>query len=264
MIEIPDSYLARRNPVLKLGVLLALSLMLTSIFDPVTPALFFLLGVVAARLLGKVRLTRLLRALAPVMAAALGILIANFLFGRVRPGDEILVRLGPFVVSQYRLLIGGSIAVRILAFASLSLCFALTTEPSAFLLSLVHQLRLSYRFAFGVLAGYRIVPILQMEYQYIRDAQRARGLSGGGGPVAALWRIRRYAIPLMAGGVRRASRIAQAMDARAFGAYPQRTYRRTLVVDGGDWLFLIACFGLAATLLAVLTSFGIARFGVGV
>ncbi len=195
MNETADSYLARRNPVVKLGVLLLLSLMLTVIFDPVTPSVFALMGVLAAWRLGGVGLARLLKTMAPMLAAAVGIMVANLLFGREVAGDAVLGSWGPFTVTQSRLMMGGSIALRVLAFSALSLSFVFTTEPGAFVLSLVQQLRLNYRVAFGVLVGYRMMPLLQSEYQNIRAAQRARGMAEGRGPVAWLQRTRRYAIP---------------------------------------------------------------------
>ncbi len=264
MNETADSYLARRNPVVKLGVLLLLSLMLTVIFDPVTPSVFALLGLLAAWRLGGVGLARLLKTMAPMLAAAVGIMVANLLFGREVAGDAVLGSWGPFTVTQSRLMMGGSIALRVLAFSALSLSFVFTTEPGAFVLSLVQQLRLNYRVAFGVLVGYRMMPLLQSEYQNIRAAQRARGMAEGRGPVAWLQRTRRYAIPLLAGAVRRAGRVALAMDARGFGASPQRTYLRRLRVEAADWVFAAGAVALGVGTVVMLTVFGVTRFGVGV
>jgi energy-coupling factor transport system permease protein len=264
MNEIVDSFLARRNPVVKLGVLLVLSLSLTVIFDPVTPAVFALLGLLAAWGLGGVRPLRLVRAMAPLLAAAAGIMMANLLFGREVAGDVVLGSWGPFTVTEARLMVGGSIALRVLAFAALSLSFVFTTEPGLFVLSLVQQLRFNYRVAFGVLVGYRMLPLLQSEYQHIRAAQRARGMAEGRGPVAWFQRMRRYAVPLLAGAVRRAGRVALAMDARAFGAFPERTYRRRVRVGPADWAFAVGAVGLGAAVVTVLTALGVTRFGVGV
>ena len=263
MIDVPNSYLARRNPVLKLGVLLALSLSLTSFFDPVTPAAFAVLAVVATCLLGRVRLVRIARALVPVTCAGAGIILANLLFGRGTPDDRVLAELGPLTLSEGRLLLGTSIAVRIVAFAALSLCFVFTTDPGAFLLSLIQQLHLNYRIAFGVLVAYRMLPLLQSEYRHIRDAQRARGLTQDRGPLD-LRELRRYAVPLMAGAVRRASRVALAMDARAFGAFPLRTFRQRLRVTRADWAFALGAVVAGVMLVGVLYAAGITRFGVGV
>ena len=264
MNEIPASFLKQRNPVVKLGVLLLLSLSLTTIFDPVTPAVFAVMGFLATWVLGGIHPGRLLRTLVPVGIAGIGILVANTLFGRGLPNDTVLAAWGPFTVTDGRLMIGGSVAVRLLAFASLSLCFALTTEPGDFILSLIQQLRLNYRVAYGVLVGYRMLSLLQSEYHHIRAAQRARGLVEGRGLVAAVRRFRRYAVPLLAGAVRRAGRVALAMDARAFGAYPQRTYRLRLGVGWRDWAFAGGAVALGATAVLTLSALEVTRFGVGI
>ncbi len=264
MNEIAESFLSHRNPVVKLAVVLALSLSLTVIFDPVTPAAFAAVGLAAAWALGGVKPGRMLRALAPVAMAGVGIMAANLLFGRGTPNDELLAAWGPFTITEGRLFLGGSIAVRVLAFAALSLCFALTTEPGDFILSLVQQLRLNYRVAFGVLVGYRMLPLLQSEYQHIRSAQRARGYTEGRGPAAWWRRVRRYSLPLLAGAVRRAGRVALAMDARAFGAFPDRTYRRRLRVGRADVLFAVGAISAGGAIVVVLSILGITRFGVGV
>jgi energy-coupling factor transporter transmembrane protein EcfT len=54
------------------------------------------------------------------------------------------------------------------------------------------------------------------------------------------------------------------MDARGFGAFPERSYRRRMRVSGQDWLFLSATVALTAGLIVLLDVAGLARFGVGV
>lgn len=89
-------------------------------------------------------------------------------------------------------------------------------------------------------------------------------MAEGRGPVAWLQRTRRYAIPLLAGAVRRAGRVALAMDARGFGASPQRTYLRRLRVEAADWVFAAGAVALGVGTVVMLTVFGVTRFGVGV
>jgi energy-coupling factor transport system permease protein len=72
--------------------------------------------------------------------------------------------------------------------------------------------------------------------------------------------VRRYAIPLLAGGVRKAGRVAIAMDARAFGALPSRTYRRRMTVGRRDAIFLCAVVFVTALVIAGLYVIGVARF----
>jgi energy-coupling factor transport system permease protein len=110
--------------------------------------------------------------------------------------------------------------------------------------------------------GYRMLPLLQSDYRIVRAAQRVRGAKEGRGPLCSLGRFRRNVLPLLAGSVRRAGRVAIAMDARAFGAFSDRTYRETMSVNRGDWLFLAAVVLVLAVLLAGLWLLGIARFAI--
>ena len=153
-----------------------------------------------------------------------------------------------------------SLWFRLLCFALLSLVFVRTTEPQHLLLSLVHQLHLSARVAYGVMVGYRMLPVFQADYVTIRAAQRLRGVREGKALFHPFSRLRRYALPLLTGAVRRAGRIATAMDARAFGALPRRTYREEMVVTVADWVFLSVVVVLVAAVVTGMWLSGIGRF----
>ncbi len=258
------SYLQRRNPTVKLAVLLVIFGSLTIVFDPFTPIVFFTLALMAAWILGGIRPTQTLRTLLPFIATVAGIFLANILFHRLNATADALFYLGPFKVTRPALTTGASLSFRMLSFAAFSIAFVRTTDPTDLILSLVHQLRLHYRLAYGTMVGYRMLPLLQGEYEAIRAAHRVRGVQEREGKLAVFDRMKRYSIPLLAGAVRQASRVALAMDARGFGAFPERSYRRRMRVSGEDWLFLAAAVALAAGLIVLLDVAGLARFGVGV
>ena len=90
---------------------------------------------------------------------------------------------------------------------------------------MVQQLRVPYRIGYTALAAFRFVPRFGHELEVIRQAHRVRGAHGGRGPFSAMARWAGYIVPLLAGAIRHAERVALAMDARAFGAYPDRTER---------------------------------------
>ncbi len=255
-------YLERRNPVIKLLAVVLVALAVTFLFDPVTPAVIFLLTLAVGRWGGGLSLRALLRPLAIFLLAGFAILVANLLFNKDNAVSPALVSIGPFKVTVAALWAAGSLWFRLLCFASLSLVFVRTTPPQDLILSLVHQLRLSYKAAYGTMVGYRMLPLLQNDYITIRAAQRVRGVGEKGG-VWHIWsRTRRYALPLLTGAVRRAGRVAVAMDARAFGAFPARTYRRRMVVRKGDLLFVAATVVVVAAVLLASWRLGIARFTV--
>jgi energy-coupling factor transport system permease protein len=258
------SYLQRRNPTVKLLVLLVVFGGLTVVFDPFTPAVFFALALMSGWLLGGIRPTRTLHTLLPFIATVFGIFLANILFNRLNTTSDALFFLGPLKITRPALTTGASLSFRMLSFAAFSIAFVRTTDANDLILSLVHQLRLHYRLAYGTMVGYRMLPLLQGEYETIRAAHRVRGVQERGGRFAVFGRMKRYSIPLLAGAVRRANRVALAMDARGFGAFPERSYRRRMRVNGQDFLFLAAAVVLTTGLIVLLDVAGLARFGVGV
>ena len=248
---------------MKLLAVALVALALTFIFDPVTPAALFVLTLLAGRFLGGLSLGAQLKPLWIFLVAGVAILLANVLFNKENAAAEALVYLGSLKITGPALWAAGTLWFRLLSFALLSLVFIKTTEPQRLILSLVHQLHLNYRVAFGTMVGYRMLPLLQTDYLTIRAAQRVRGVREARG-VLHLWaRFRRYALPLLTGAVRKAGRVAMAMDARAFAALPDRTYRELTVVRRGDWLFLAAVIAVVAAVVLGTWGAGIARFTVG-
>ena len=172
-------YLQRRNPTIKLGAVVVAALPLTFVFDPVTPLVLFLVTLAVGRLLGGLPLKVQLRPLAVFVLAGIAILLANIFFNKQNATSEVVFSIGPVEVTRAALWAASSLWLRLLCFALLSLVFVRTTEPQHLLLSLVHQLHLSDRVAYGVMVGYRMLPVFQADYAIIRAAQRLRGLRAG-------------------------------------------------------------------------------------
>ncbi|RLF17640.1 MAG: hypothetical protein DRN06_03535 [Thermoprotei archaeon] len=128
--------------------------------------------------------------------------------------------------------------------ASLSLSF-LTTIPDDLSLALV-KLGLPYELALELSMAIRFVPTLAREAQLIIDAQRARGLDLEAGFIKRLRNLIPILIPLVINTVRRSYRVAEAMESRAFGASPKRTWLFDLKFRGVDYLVTISSFALLA------------------
>jgi energy-coupling factor transport system permease protein len=95
------------------------------------------------------------------------------------------------------------------------------------------------------------VPLVQEELDNIRAAHQVRGATYGRGLVARARRTIGYAIPLLAISVRRAERVALAMDSRGFGARRDRTYYRTTRLSRADGLFALGSALVLALILLV-------------
>ncbi|BDZ71311.1 hypothetical protein GCM10025861_18280 [Methanobacterium petrolearium] len=72
---------------------------------------------------------------------------------------------------------GVAIALRIYALLLFSFPFVLTTEPSNFIRSLIQNLKIPYRFSYGVLVAFRFVPMMETEFNVIRSAHKVMGIS---------------------------------------------------------------------------------------
>jgi len=247
-----DSFLHRVNPLTKLVFTVAVMVILTLIVDPLTPLAVALLGLSAIVLLGRVPLGQTVRTLRPFLAVSFGLFWTTALFYASDPANppQPLAQWGPVVLTEDGAAYGAAIMFRILAIFVISLLFTLTTDPTMLLQALVQQARLSPRFGYGIIAAYRFVPLFDGELASIRAAHRVRGVATGGGPAAQYRRLVGHMVPLLAGGIRHAERVALAMDARGFGASSKRTYYRQSTFGWRDMLFAAGAGVILATLLA--------------
>ena len=252
-----SSPLGRWNPAAKALAVLTVSLLLTMVFDPLTPLVILFLSILIGVIFGRVSLLALLAGLAPAVALAAGLVWTNLLFGRAE--GQIWWHWGPITLSKSSLIIGLSLGLRVLCFASYSLLFLTTTEPSRFILSLIQHLRVPYRFGYAMLAVYRFLPMLGYEFLLIRGAQRIRGAPERGGITGWVQQVVRYTIPLLAAALRRAERVAIAMEARGLGPGIRRTYYRLVPVRPIDLAAAVALVGVNALILVVSWKLGVLR-----
>jgi energy-coupling factor transport system permease protein len=101
------------------------------------------------------------------------------------------------------------------------------------------------------MAAVRTLPILAAEWQLLGMARRARGVSAGWSPLAAARLAFGRLLALLVGSVRRATRLALAMEARGFGAADCRTVARPQRLRPADGAVVLAAAGLAAVALVM-------------
>lgn len=247
-----DSYLHRRNPTVKLAVLLVVSGVLLFVFDPWTPALLYLLILPGVRLGGRVPWRVLGAAHIPFVLFAVSLLSVNAV---TRPGD-VLWSAGPLEVTAQGISVGASLAVRTLVIGAGSIAFVLTTEGTRLMTSLHQHLRLSPRVTYAVLAGYRLLEQLPAEWHTIRMAQavRVRGRPRGRLPRSPRM-LTAAAFALFVTALRRGERIATALETRGLGLGP-RTIYRPVRLDGYDAVFAIVVLGSCAAVYLLAAGLG--------
>ncbi|MFM1654390.1 energy-coupling factor transporter transmembrane component T family protein [Brevibacillus sp. B_LB10_24] len=230
------------NPSVKAGAVVIAIILLAFAFDPVTPLLVLLGSSAAACCFGGVSVRKWLLCLSPFLLIAIGYVWSAMLFGRVPSGAnaQILWSFGPLQVTAAGVSRGISLGLRVLSFAALSLLFVLTTSPSRFMFSLMQQCRVSPKIAYGILAGYRFLPLLKEELALIRTAHRIRRMGVTGSWADQVKQLGGYVIPLLASAIRKAERTAMAMESKGFTGSRQRAFYQRLSVTAKDWLFLAA------------------------
>lgn len=255
----PVRFLYGLNPLAKLGAPLPAMLLLVFVRDAATPTAFLALSY--AILLVGVSFTRRLAAVLlalPVAAAAIGFGFALWTDPSKVDQSIVVWQLGAWTLYGGAVEVGFATGLRLAAMVALALIAGLSTTGPDVVRASVQQLRVPYRIGYTALAAFRFVPRFGHELEVIRQAHRVRGAHGGRGPFSAMARWFGYIVPLMAGAIRHAERVALAMDARAFGAHPDRTERYTVPWRARDTVFTLAFWAVSAALLAATFPWGLA------
>ncbi|KMJ57963.1 ABC transporter permease [Bacillus sp. LL01] len=169
--------------------------------------------------------------------------ISMVLFGK---GDTVWFEFGLIQITEESFYRGVHLGLRSLAFAFCGLIFALTTQPVYLFYSLMQQWRLPPKFAYSFMAGIRLLPLILEEFLTLRKALIVRGVEQKG---SLLKKIYFYSIPLLSQSIRRAHRIAVAMEAKRFSQQRNRTFYYEMGYSREDlgFVFLIL-FMLASSL----------------
>lgn len=254
----PVRFLYRLNPLAKLAAPLPAMALLVFVRDAATPAAFLALSYVV--LLVGVNFTRRLAAIL-LLALPLGALAIGFGFAlwtdASRVDQSVVVwQIGGWTLYGGALVVGLATGLRLAAIVALTLIAGLSTTGPDLVRASVQQLRVPYRIGYTALAAFRFVPRFGHELDVIRQAHRVRGAHGGRGPFAAIARWFGYVVPLLAGAIRHAERVALAMDARAFGAHRDRTERHLVPVRGRDTVFVVLFWAVSAVVFWLLFPWG--------
>ena len=237
------TWLHEMNPALKFILVIVSMLSLAWFFNPWTPLIFFV-GVVLLQLIfSKVNWKIWGLLMIPISFTALGYLWTTVAFAADTSGTVIWEWRG-FEVTDTQWNTALSLTFRVFAFSSMSMLFAFTTEPVKFVMSLMQQLRLSPKLAYGVMVGYQFLPVVREEFIQIRHAHRLRGIGVEKHAWQRILGMRRILIPLLAGAVRRAERSAFAMEARGFTGERRSVYYEPISIVGRDWLMATVIIGL--------------------
>jgi energy-coupling factor transport system permease protein len=138
--------------------------------------------------------------------------------------------------------------LRILAIGIPAVLLFTDIDATALADGLAQLLHLPARFVLGSLAAFRLVALIAEDWRSLGRARRARGVADS----APLRRFAGQAFGLLVLSLRRATKLATAMEARAFGAPVRRTWARPSRFGRAEWAMI--GLGLIVVVIAVSAS----------
>ena len=136
----------------------------------------------------------------------------------------LLFQLGVLSVHQQGMLIGAAAGLRVINLASSSMIFLVTTSPRDLAIAANEKLKMPARATQALFLALRFLPLLEEEYYDLIAAHTVRGAGAPKGLRERLERWQRFTVPYLFSALRRAQVTALAMDSKAFGAFPNKTF----------------------------------------
>ena len=222
--------LATAHPLAKIAAALMVMLGLFITVDVVTSGIV-LAALAIAMLLFGLSAPAVARRAEPLLMSAIGIGFFNALVGSTGVAGGI------------------AIAMRLLGISLAGIIAIAAIDPTELADALVEHLHAPPRFVVGALAAFRLFPLFSREWDTLGLARRARGIEADRTFVQRLAGFPSRAVGLLVAAIRRATRLALAMDARGFGSRACRTLARPRAFDARDIALVVS-----AALLVILAT----------
>ncbi|MGO4387269.1 energy-coupling factor transporter transmembrane protein EcfT [Microvirga sp. 2YAF29] len=231
------------HPLSKLVVCVVALTASITVFDARFQAALFASAFLALLVINRTPLLTLLALTVPFALFGFGFLTTSILF---RQESDFAVRIaGEALWHRQGLSAGIVLFSRALACGMISAFFALTTDPGAFVRSLMLHLKLPPRIGYSLFAAMQLVPDLAAEAQQMRFA---RAMKAGRIPrrIPRPMEAASLVIPLLAYAIRRAGRTAMAMEARGLSPDGPRTILNAPRFKERDAVFAVVGLGVIA------------------
>jgi len=247
----PD-FLTRVTPAARLIAGLTWLVASIATLDPVVPVRLAVAGVVALVLWSGLPLRRIPRRLAPLGVAIVSLTAFSILLSGSNADRSLaaLVAFGPVRITAPAVSAGLAIGLRVVVIGLTTLLVFGPSDPTRMADSLVQQWRVPDRFAYGTLAAFRVAPFMAGDWTVIAAARRLRGI-GSGGVTGRIRDAGDRLLVMLVSAIRRAERLALAMDTRGFDSGIRRSHFRELHVTWRDWLTMVAAVAVAVAALAL-------------
>ncbi|TDM14224.1 energy-coupling factor transporter transmembrane component T family protein [Macrococcus bovicus] len=198
--------------------------------------------------------TRLKLVLAIFSVIALFSLTSSLFMIFYGDGLGTLFKWGMIHITTESLFRGLHLSLRTLTVSCLGLTIAFTTQIVMIFYSLMQHLKVRPKYAYAFMAAIRMVPLMIESFFQLRNSLKMRYQMIDPGQYRGVRRLKHLLIPLMSQNIRKAHRLAVAMEKKGFKDGP-RTYYYRVPFSFYDVVFIIlmtavvvAAFLLAATL----------------
>lgn len=177
-------------------------------------------------------------------------LLSAILWSLLRSVGDPIFTFGPFVLRDEALDLGIGIGFRIISMMAAPLLLLAVTRQDDIVQGL-HRLGLPHKAAFTMGMAFRLLPTTAGAALTIRDAQRARALElDRGNPLTRMRKNIAILVPLTLVSFDMVERMSLAIESRAMGAKPTRTYLRELRLRSTDRTVLAALIAAEISLIA--------------
>ncbi|MBR1456537.1 MAG: energy-coupling factor transporter transmembrane protein EcfT [Oscillospiraceae bacterium] len=234
--------LERWNPSLKAGTILISVILLSFQYLVSLNLLVFGISLLLLLFCSDARPRQIGAILIPAAVAAFGLFVMGLYYSRgssITDSQLSSISAVPYAVRaamSQNLYSALQLATRLLAYAGLGILFALSTDGEYFISSLMHQCRLSPKFAYGILAAFHLMPGMIREFRSVRTAFAVRGVHAGALSLKPIF-------TMLVNSVRWSESVAMAMESKGFCGEAPRSYYAVPKVRWADWAGSFGCIG---------------------
>ncbi len=242
--EIRETWLTLVNPSLKFLLIISSYLIVLFTHNPNTLFMLLVLAMVLVLFFSGHPYRFVLLYMTSFLLLFVSSASAMVFFGR---GDTTWFHYGIVHITEESFYRGIHIGLRAAVFAMFGLLFVLTTKPVHLFYSFMQQLKLRPTLAYSFMAAIRVLPIMVQEFQTLRYAYQIRGLNTRKGLSKFYHQLQFFSIPLLAQAIRKAQRLALAMEAKQFTSCKKRTFFYKIGFSQNDIQFSLLLLAMIAT-----------------
>ena len=239
-----NSVMHRIYPLVKLIWVFVVAVGLFFYKEPISGAIMFVLVLIMALVVSRIPFGALISSFKLIFGLGIILMIFHFF---ADPGN-VIYRFGPLTITDGGLQVGPVFFFRLSVVVLASFILIWTTDTRDLMFSLT-KAGIPYRYTFAVFLALRFLPLEQKEVEAVKAAHSIRGRAARSGLIDRFKLWQRYMFTVLINGLRKAEMTATALECRAFGAYPDRTYVKTVTFHSVDLLLILVFVIIQAGLI---------------